>query len=138
MMARYARPSLMGCLECGTCCHSDLVTYVRVLGDDHARLGDDAERLSHFVGNRCFMRMEDGHCAALVVEQGKFVCSVYAQRPEVCRALAEGSDACAAEIALKGTRPQQTLSILKARGTSPHKWGDSAQNPRESGRLRLT
>lgn len=123
-MPSYAHPRLLSCLACGTCCHSDLPTYVRVLGDDHARLGESADRLCHFIGNRCFMRMEQGHCAALVVEAGLFVCSVYAQRPEVCRSLIAGSAACAAEIALKGNRPEQTLSVLRARRATPHKMAD--------------
>ncbi len=104
----------MPCLTCGTCCHSDLATYVRVLGDDYARLGDDADRLAHFIDHRCYMRMADGHCAALVVDGGKFVCSVYVNRPEVCRELAEGSTACAAELSLKGERPRRTLSLVSA------------------------
>lgn len=111
----------MSCLACGTCCHSELPTYVRVLGEDHARLGEAADRLCHFIGNRCFMRMEDGHCAALVVQEGQFVCSVYAQRPEVCRALIAGSPACMAEITLKGIRPEHTLRVVRARGKTPYK-----------------
>ncbi len=111
----------MNCLACGTCCHSELTTYVRVLGEDHARLGEAAERLSHFIGNQCFMRMEHGHCAALVVEAGMFVCSVYADRPGVCRTLRAGSAACEAELVLKGGRPEQTLSVLRAQRESPHK-----------------
>jgi len=105
---------LMDCLACGTCCHSDLATYVRVLGTDYARLGDDAERLSAFIENRCFMRMEHGHCAALVVRGKELVCSVYVNRPEVCRELAEGSSACLAEIVLKSDRPLRTLKIFES------------------------
>jgi len=117
----------MPCLACGTCCHSDLPTYVRVLGDDHLRLGASADRLSHFIGNRCFMRMEDGHCKALVIEDGLFVCSVYIDRPAVCRDLAEGSSACAAEISTKGTRPERTLRLVQARRSGPHKLVEKAR-----------
>lgn len=114
----------MPCLACGTCCHSDLLTYVRVLGVDHARLGASVERLSHFIGNRCFMRMEDGHCAALVIEDDLFVCSIYTDRPEVCRELAEGSSACAAEISAKAARPKRTLRLLQARRGEPHSFDE--------------
>jgi Fe-S-cluster containining protein len=83
------------CLECGACCFSNLDTYVRVTGVDHARLSDDAERLCAFIGNRVYMRMVDGHCGALVCDaQGLFVCSVYARRPGVCRELERGSPSC--------------------------------------------
>ena len=53
------------CLACGACCFSTLDTYVRVSGDDHARLGDAGQLLCHFIEHRCYMRLEDGHCAAL-------------------------------------------------------------------------
>jgi uncharacterized protein len=53
------------CLACGACCFSTLETYVRVTGQDYARLGEHAEQVTVFVGNRCYMRMEHGHCAQL-------------------------------------------------------------------------
>jgi len=105
------------CVACGACCFSSLPTYVRVTGDDHARLGDRAEALTSFVGNRCYMRMEDGHCGALAIDAtGQFVCSVYALRPEVCRALERESPQCDAERAQKSERAVTTL--LRQR-TSP-------------------
>jgi Fe-S-cluster containining protein len=95
------------CLCCGVCCFSLLQEYVRVTGDDHGRLGDRAEELVRFDGNRAYMRMVDGHCAALRVEpsRGRLVCSAYETRPEVCRDLARGSGACLGEIATKLDRP---------------------------------
>jgi Fe-S-cluster containining protein len=99
------------CLACGVCCFSRLDTYVRVTGDDHQRLGELAEALSCFVGNRCFMRMAEEHCAALVVEHAsaRFVCSVYERRPATCRDLQRGSPECLGERALKGDRPAAAL-----------------------------
>ena len=103
------------CLKCGACCFSELDSYVRVDGDDHERLGDDAETLTIFIGNRCFMRMQDGHCAALSLDEasGEYRCSVYARRPEICRALDRGSPQCQAEITLKGERPGQAMRSLR-------------------------
>ena len=103
------------CLACGTCCFSLLETYVPVSGDDHARLGDRADDLVVFHGNRAFLRMEDGHCAALRVDagEGAFVCSVYALRPETCRTLARGSGECAGERATKAERP--IAALVRAR-----------------------
>ena len=92
------------CLRCG------VDTYVRVSGDDWERLGPDAERVAHFIGHRAYLRMEDGHCAALETRQSadgaaEYYCTIYERRPQVCRDLARGSPECEAELALKGTRP---------------------------------
>jgi len=103
------------CTECGACCFSSLPTYARVLGDDHARLADAAERLTVFHGNRCYLRLVDGRCAALRVEGGRFLCSVYERRPEVCRSLAPGSAECLAEIELKGARTRAAQAPLSVR-----------------------
>jgi Fe-S-cluster containining protein len=99
------------CLSCGTCCFSGLETYVRVSGDDFERLGSQAEPLTAFVGNRAYMRMIDGHCAALRVDRAarRFVCTIYEARPEICRVLERGSPECLGEIATKGERPPRAL-----------------------------
>jgi Fe-S-cluster containining protein len=94
------------CLSCGTCCFSTLETYVRVSGDDYARLANRAEELTVFVGNRAYMRVDGGRCAALRVEPGarRFVCTVYDARPAICRELERGSPQCLGEIATKERR----------------------------------
>lgn len=95
------------CQRCGVCCFSALTTYVRVTGDDWTRLGDKAETFAHFVGHRAFMRMQDGHCAALVVHrdaaanEARYACRVYERRPQVCRDLERGSPECEGELARK-------------------------------------
>ncbi len=102
------------CLECGACCFSKLSTFVRVDGFDHARLGERRDELTAFVGNRCHTTMFEGHCAALVVDvnSGRFVCSVYEDRPAVCRELDRGSPACRAEQHEKSERPLMALRRL--------------------------
>ena len=99
------------CLRCGTCCFSALETYVRVSGEDFARLGDAAGALVAWSGNRAYMRMRDGHCAALRVDAsaGAFVCTAYERRPRICRDLERGSPECQGEIAVKGERPLRVL-----------------------------
>jgi hypothetical protein len=82
---------------------------VRVTGADWDRLGVEAERVAHFIGNRAYMRMNDGHCAALdvrVTADGtrEFFCTVYEQRPQTCRDLNRGSPECEGELATKGMR----------------------------------
>lgn len=83
---------------------------MRVTGDDWSRLGPDAERLAHFAGrgNEAFMRMRDGHCAALELRPtgaagaglaAEYFCTVYARRPQTCRDLGRGTPACLGELA---------------------------------------
>src|SRR3954468_16319270 len=55
------------CQHCGVCCFSESAEYVWVTGYDWTRLATDAGQLAHFIGNRAFMKMENGHCAALKV-----------------------------------------------------------------------
>jgi len=94
---------------------------VRVTGDDHARLGDRAVELVRFDGNRAYMRMVDGHCAALRVERssGQLVCGAYETRPQTCRDLARGSSACHGEIASKHDRPLLALAPRVRRPLTP-------------------
>ena len=97
------------CLSCGACCFSELETYVRVSGDDWARLGAEAGRVAHFIGNRAYLKMHDGHCAALETRRGadgqrEYFCTIYEQRARICHDLARGSPQCEAEIVLKGGR----------------------------------
>jgi Fe-S-cluster containining protein len=101
------------CTECAACCFSTLERYVEVKGSDYTQLGDAAERLVHFIGNRAYMRMVDGHCAALAVdvENRRFLCAVYHDRPAICRDLERGSPACMGERVTKRERP--LLSIAR-------------------------
>ena len=97
------------CQRCGVCCYSDSPEYVWVTGYDWTRLGDDAERLAHFIGTRAFMRMSGGHCGALEIRTTKegarsFFCTIYERRPEICRALARGSPECLGELETKAAR----------------------------------
>ncbi len=97
------------CRACGVCCFSAAPDYVRVTGADWDRLGAEADHWAHFLGHRAFMRMTDGHCAALAVRRGAgggpdFFCTIYAQRPQVCRDLDRGSPQCAGELAAKAGR----------------------------------
>lgn len=83
---------------------------MRVSGADWDRLGVDAERVAHFVGNRAYMQMSDGHCAALSIRPNaadgvrEFFCTVYENRPQICRDLARGSAECEGELLSKAER----------------------------------
>lgn len=108
------------CTRCAACCFSDSARHARVTGDDHRRLGDDAESLVEWIGNLAFMRLERvtdslHKCIALTIDPdtGTFACSIYATRPDVCRDLARGSGACRGELATKGDRPRRALLVLR-------------------------
>ncbi|WP_437652724.1 YkgJ family cysteine cluster protein [Sorangium sp. So ce1182] len=105
------------CTACGTCCFSGLPEYIRVFGCDHDRMDDRARGLTHFIGNRCYMRIEEGRCAALTLdaELGRFLCSIYEVRPDCCRALERGSGACLGELHEKRERPLIALDALRRR-----------------------
>jgi uncharacterized protein len=107
------------CLACGACCFSRLANYVRVSGADHARIGLPVDELTHFDGNRCYMNMHDGHCAALVIEPitNQLMCSIYETRPSTCRELERESPACNGEIHQKSARPLLLLGSLLVRRT---------------------
>ncbi len=120
---------LPACLACGACCFSQMPTYVRVTGDDYARLGAQAERLVWFDGNRAYMRMQGGHCAALRIvpsvqaRSARFVCTAYDVRPAICRDLGRGSPACHGERAKKAERPRDAIERRLAEA------GDAAAIP---------
>jgi Fe-S-cluster containining protein len=110
------------CMRCGACCFSEAPRHARVTGDDHRRLGDDAEALVEWIGNTAYMRLErvtgDMHkCIALAIDaaSGTFACSIYENRPQVCRDLERGSGACRGELAAKGERPKRALVALATR-----------------------
>ena len=97
------------CQRCGVCCFSPSDEYVWVTGYDWTQLGEDADRLAHFIGNRAFMKMHEGHCAALAITQLEdgtpyFRCTIYENRPEICRILERGSPECLGELETKADR----------------------------------
>jgi uncharacterized protein len=104
------------CTACGTCCFSTLPEYVRVFGCDWDRMDDHARSLTHFLGNRCYMRLDEGRCAALRIDLApagpRFTCAVYEARPDACRALERGSGACRGERHEKADRPLLAVERL--------------------------
>lgn len=114
-------PDVPECTACGACCFSTLPEYVRVFGCDWDRMDDRARGYAEFLGNRCYMRLDQGHCAALGIDLGgpggapRFLCAIYEQRPDVCHSLERGSGACHADRHEKGERPLLAVARL-ARG----------------------
>ena len=110
------------CRQCGACCFSESPRHARVTGDDHERLGDDAEALVAWIDNLAFMRLEPvtagmHKCIALEIDAatGSFACSIYERRPQVCRDLEQGSGGCRGELAAKADRPKRALAVLATR-----------------------
>jgi Fe-S-cluster containining protein len=103
------------CQSCGRCCFSDNPAHVRVFGCDWDRMDEHAQSFTVFEGNRCFMALVDGHCAALRAdpETGRFGCGIYERRPDVCRSLERGTGACRGEYELKAGRPDVWLDRLR-------------------------
>jgi uncharacterized protein len=112
-----ASADLPACTACGACCFSTLAEYVRVFGCDFDRMDDRARAFTHFIGNRAYLRLDEGHCAALVVgaDGPSFVCSIYEMRPDVCRSLERGSGACRSDRHEKAERPLLAVANLVRR-----------------------
>jgi uncharacterized protein len=118
-------PEVPECTACGACCFSTLPEYVRVFGCDMDRMDDEALQYTDFLGHQCFLRIEDGHCAALQIDPGdpgrpgsqpRFTCAIYDMRPDVCRSLERGSGACRADRHEKAERPLIAVeTLLRAR-----------------------
>ena len=88
---------------------------MRVTGEDWSRLGEAAERVAHFIGHRAYMKMSGERCVALDLRrsaEGKpeFFCTVYEQRPQICRDLERGSAQCAGECLAKRGRVTRLMA----------------------------
>jgi Fe-S-cluster containining protein len=113
-------PDVPECTACGACCFSTLPEYVRVFGCDWDRMDERARAFTHFLGNRCYLRLEEGRCAALVVDlvdpaRPRFLCSIYEARPDVCRSLERGGGACRSDRHEKAERPLLAVENLRRR-----------------------
>jgi Fe-S-cluster containining protein len=109
------------CQHCGRCCFSESPEHVRIFGVDWDRMDERAQSFTVFIENRCYMRIEDGRCAALAIDPdtGRFACSIYEHRSDVCRSLERGTGGCRGEWELKAGRPDVAIARLrKARETA--------------------
>ena len=84
----------LDCQTCGACCFGP-EDYVGVTAADVRGLG--AQLAARYVvrrGDRVWLKMVHGHCAALHARQGHFSCRIYSARPAVCRTVEAGSREC--------------------------------------------
>ncbi len=94
------------CTHCGACCLSPDSRYIRVFEVDWARMDASARRLTNHIDGHRYMRVADGHCSALEANSatGTFRCSIHPSRPDVCRAMRQGSNECRRQARDKGPR----------------------------------
>lgn len=96
------------CVACGRCCYYNAPNYVLLYPEDISDFGP-AAIAKHTVkstlsanslrpgedGSEIYMRMENGHCCALDVNPGvSYACSIYKDRPLLCRMYEPGSVDC--------------------------------------------
>lgn len=79
-------------VDCGSCDAACCRLQVLLIGDNEI-----PERLVGWSswGGQVMERLADGWCAG--VDRGTFRCTIYAQRPQVCRDFEMGSSECIAE-----------------------------------------
>jgi hypothetical protein len=82
------------CEACGACCAFESATFVPLSVEDLERLAQAGEALAHTESGQAYMRMDDGFCAALERFPGGARCTIYEQRPELCREFRQGSSEC--------------------------------------------
>lgn len=91
------------CTPCGRCCFSETQGYIRVFGVDEARMSPETRALTELRPEGRFMRYTGGACVALRVDAShRVLCSIYEERPDVCRALVRGSGQCRGDFDAKG------------------------------------
>ncbi len=90
----YSTGVTYDCQTCGACCYGP-EEYVSVLHVDLSRMTRPTRaRYVRRVGDRLYLKMLHGHCAALRARQGHFSCRVYKERPTPCHTVKEGSREC--------------------------------------------
>lgn len=102
------------CTTCGACCFGGHDRYIALLDPDRAR--PIPEALTNQIDGRRYMKMQDGHCAQLMLADGaRLVCGIYANRPEACRAFRAGSFECLRARQHRGAQAE----ALKAQSNGP-------------------
>jgi Fe-S-cluster containining protein len=116
------------CVACGRCCYESNPDYAFLYPEDIAAFGPAGlaryttkSKRSHESlrpgedGSEIYMRMENGHCCALNVNPGvSYTCSIYENRPLLCRMYEPGGADCLEARA----RPTQEMPIVPISGKS--------------------
>jgi Fe-S-cluster containining protein len=84
----------LDCQICGACCYGP-GEYVAVIASDLCRMSSTVQgRYLQRVGERVYLKMVHGHCAALHARQGHYSCRIYKMRPQPCHVVEAGSREC--------------------------------------------
>jgi Fe-S-cluster containining protein len=101
-------PAEYDCVACGRCCYYNKPNYALLYPEDIAAfrvaglarlttkstLSGDSLRAGED-GSEIYMRMENGRCCALDVNPGvSYKCSIYEDRPLLCRMYEPGNAEC--------------------------------------------
>ena len=106
------------CTQCGVCCFFEDPRYVMVFEEDSQRLGTRADELTREIGGRRFMRQEQGHCIALHQHGEHWLCSIYEQRPRLCREFERGCEVCRTVVAQRHPHASARKQRLPLAGRS--------------------
>jgi Fe-S-cluster containining protein len=90
------------CQRCGACCYGP-EEYVAVSEVD--LMGMSRQMRARLVvrrGERRYLKMLHGHCAALRARQGHYSCRIYGARPRPCHVVEAGSRECLAARRRRG------------------------------------
>jgi uncharacterized protein len=101
------------CTACGACCFTDRHDWVPVFGVDVERMDARARALTREIDGRRFMHIEHGRCAALTLVGGRYLCSIYPQRPDACHWLQRGSGECLVQVREKRTVADEAMALAE-------------------------
>lgn len=102
------------CTPCGRCCFSETPGYIRVFAFDEARMSAGTRALTEVRAEGRFMRYTNGGCVALRVDASeRLLCSIYEERPDVCRALVRGSGQCRGDFETKGGKASELIAASR-------------------------
>lgn len=82
----------LDCTQCGACCREAFDVVEIDEADPFASRYPSLVYRTPF--DKLAVRREGNACHCLLVEKGTFTCSHYADRPQTCRDVAVGGDAC--------------------------------------------
>ncbi len=93
------------CQRCGACCYGP-EAYVALAETDLLRMSRTT-RARYVVrrGERRYLKMLHGRCAALRARQGHFSCRIYGERPRPCHVVEAGSRECLDARRRRGVDP---------------------------------
>jgi hypothetical protein len=117
---RFERPKderTPECQDCGACCVVPDPFFIELDNVDFAQLTEEEQlRLTTFEDDMCILGKKGGRCAALRIQEGRFLCAIYERRPYVCREFERGSSPCIYDRSIYFEAHQRLLRASLRRG----------------------